>query len=45
MSFKKLPIALVGVEIGSRGRKKLESPVRQILGLPPGMGGIKVRLG
>ncbi len=42
MPFRKLPIALVGVEIGSQG---VEPPVRKNLGLPSGMGGIKVRLG
>ncbi len=41
MPFRKLPITLVGVGIGGQG---VEPPVRKNLGLPPGMGGIKVRL-
>jgi len=42
MPFRKLPLTLVGVRIGSQG---VEPPVRKNLGLPPGMGGIKVRSG
>jgi hypothetical protein len=42
MLFRKLPIALVGVEIRGQG---VEPSDRKNLGLPPGMGGIKVKLG
>ncbi len=42
MPFRKLPITLVGVRIGGQG---VEPLVSKNLGLPPGMGGIKVRSG
>jgi len=42
MSFRKLPITLIGVGIGGQG---VEPPVRENWGLPPDMCGIKVRLG
>ena len=42
MSFRKLPITLVGVGIGGQG---VEPPVRKNLALAPLIGGIKARSG